>query len=136
LVCSTGFNVVQPKKQKLWPKFAYYVLVSEYARHYFEASATGVGYPAVADKDFCALVMPLPKLSEQMRISAYLDVSCRAIDEVASLHKSTDDIPRPKGVLNRQMETLFAYRKSLIYECVTGHRRIPAEDLSQVQRYG
>src|ERR1039457_1455598 len=55
LVCSTGFNVVQPAIHKLSPKFAYYVLISENARQYFEASAKGVGYPAVDDKDFNSL---------------------------------------------------------------------------------
>lgn len=136
LVCSTGFNVVQPDEEKLWPKFAYYVLVSDYARQYFEATATGVGYPAVADKDFCALRIPLPDLSEQIRISAYLEMSCAAIDAVASMHKPTDEIARPKGVLNRQMEILLAYRKSLIYECVTGKRPIAEADLKQVGAHG
>ena len=52
LVCSTGFNVVQPDENRLWPKFVYYTLISDYARQYFEAAATGVGYPAVGDKEF------------------------------------------------------------------------------------
>ena len=43
LVCSTGFNVVQPANHKLSPKFAYYALISENARQYFEATAKGVG---------------------------------------------------------------------------------------------
>ena len=29
LVCSTGFNVVEPQPTKLSPKFAYYVLISD-----------------------------------------------------------------------------------------------------------
>jgi hypothetical protein len=29
------------------------------------------------------------------------------------------------------METLLAYRKSLIHECVTGARRITAEDVAR-----
>ena len=32
LVCSTGFNVVQPDENRLWPRFTYYVLISDYAR--------------------------------------------------------------------------------------------------------
>lgn len=128
-VCSTGFNVVQPDENRLWPKFAYYVLVSEYACQYFEATATGVGYPAVADKDFSAFVVPLPELSEQRRIAAYLDRSCAAIDAVASISKPTDELSRPKGVLNQQMDILLAYRKSLIHECVTGQRRVTEADL-------
>src|SRR3989304_9674929 len=51
-VCSTGFNVVQPAETKLSPQFAYYALISEGGRQSFEATAKGVGYPAVDDKDF------------------------------------------------------------------------------------
>ena len=58
-ICSTGFNVVKPKPSKLHPKFAYYHLISENARQYFEATATGVGYPAVGDKDFNRLAISL-----------------------------------------------------------------------------
>ncbi len=128
LVCSTGFNVVQPYENTLWPKFLYYILISDYARQYFEAAATGVGYPAVGDKEFGSLVLPLPTMPEQKRIAIYLDSQCTALNSMSSLHKATNEIARPAGVLNRQMETLLAYRKSLIHECVTGQRRI-TEDL-------
>ena len=130
LVCSTGFNVVQPDENRLCPKFAYYVLISDYGRQYFEAAATGVGYPAVGDKEFGALVLPLPTMPEQKRIATYLDNKCVVLNSMASLHKAANEIARPAGVLNRQMETLFAYRKSLIHECVTGQRRITEADLA------
>lgn len=128
LVCSTGFNVVEPNENKLWPKFTYYVLISDYARQYFEAAATGVGYPAVTDKEFGSLVIPLPNLEEQKRITTFLDRKCAVVDSVTSLHKTSDESSRPMGVLNRQMRTLFAYRKSLIHECVIGHQRISKND--------
>lgn len=131
LICSTGFNVVQPDERRLVTRYLYYVIISDYARQYFEAVATGVGYPAVADKDFGALVLPLPESAEQERIVTFLDSSCAVVDAVASLHKSDDKIQRSKGVLNRQMETLLAYRKSLIHECVTGQRRVTESDVSR-----
>lgn len=135
LICSTGFNVVRPFENLLWPRFAYYVLVSDYARQHFEATATGVGYPAVGDKEFGSLICPLPTISEQMQIAHYLDDNCRVIDSTTSLYKNGDDLVRPKGVLNRQMDTLFAYRKSLIYECVIGQRRIRGSDLSRDKQH-
>ena len=133
LVCSTGFNVVQPDENSLCPKFAYYVLISDYGRQYFEAAATGVGYPAVGDKEFGALVLPLPTMPEQKRIATYLDNKCAVLNSMASLHKAANEITRPAGVLNRQMETLFAYRKSLIHECVTGQRRVTEADVVRSQ---
>jgi type I restriction enzyme S subunit len=136
MICSTGFNVVRPDENELWPKFAYYVLISDYSRQYFEATATGVGYPAVGDKEFGALVLPLPSLDEQEQIGRFLDSSCGVIDSVTSLYKNADDVSRPKGVLNRQMDTLFAYRKSLIHECVTGQRRITEAEINRVKAHG
>jgi len=135
LVCSTGFNVVQPFEHHLVPRFAYFVLISDYARQYFEAVATGVGYPAVADKDFGALMFPLPEVNEQNRIATFLDAICSQVDAVASLHKPNDKVPRPTGILNRQMETLFAYRKAVIYECVTGQRRVTEADVKRAQAH-
>jgi len=132
LVCSTGFNVVQPYENKLWPKFVYYVLISDYARQYFEAAATGVGYPAVGDREFGSLVLPLPTMPEQKRMTTYLDSKCAVLNSMASLHKAANEIARPAGVLNRQMETLFAYRKSLIHECVTGQQRVTSADVQRV----
>lgn len=105
-VCSTGFNVVQPAETKLLPKFAYYTLISERARQYFEATARGVGYPAVDDKDFASFAVPLPQLPEQQRIAAYLDDSCAAIDAAVTAK-------------HRQMETLDALRRTVIQESVT-----------------
>jgi type I restriction enzyme S subunit len=105
-VCSTGFNVVQPVEHTLSPEFAYYTLVSEGARQYFEATAKGVGYPAVDDKDFGSFTIYLPPLSEQQRIAAYLDASCAAIDAAMAAKR-------------RQLETLDTLRKSIIQRAVT-----------------
>ena len=119
LVCSTGFNVVRPSAHKLTPKFAYYALLSDGARQYFEATAKGVGYPAVDDKDFQSFIVPLPPLPEQQRIAAYLDASCAAIDAAVTAKR-------------RQLETLLALRNAIIREAVMGgvdpkaQRRDPA----------
>ena len=106
LICSTGFNVVEPQSNKLAPQFTYYHLLSENARQYFEAAATGVGYPAIGDKDFNAFTVTLPPLPEQQRISTYLDASCAAIDAAVSAKR-------------RQLDTLEALRMSIIQRAVT-----------------
>ena len=106
LVCSTGFNVVAPHASKLLPKFCYYALISEAGRQYFEATAKGVGYPAVDDKDFNSFPTPLPPLSEQQAIAAYLDESCAAIDAAVAAKR-------------RQIETLEALLLSIIQHVAT-----------------
>ena len=106
LICSTGFNVVEPQSNKLAPQFTYYHLLSENARQYFEAAATGVGYPAIGDKDFNAFTVTLPPLPEQQRIATYLAASCAAIDAAVSAKR-------------RQLDTLEALRMSIIQRAVT-----------------
>lgn len=106
LVCSTGFNVVQPKAHRLHPRFAYYVLISEDARQYFEATATGVGYPAVADKDFNGFRVPLPDIAEQELIATYLDASCAELDAAVAAKR-------------KQIDSLDGVRKSLLQRAVT-----------------
>ena len=120
-VCSTGFNVVQPNEAKLIPKFIYYALISDSGRQHFEATAKGVGYPAVDDKDFGAFVVPLPPLEEQKAICTYLDTMLGKIKRIVT------------GI-EAQITTLTAYRKSLIHECVTGQRRITEADVAQAYR--
>lgn len=106
LICSTGFNVVEPQPSKLSPQFAYFHLLSENARQYFEAAATGVGYPAIGDKDFNAFNVTLPPLPEQQRIAAYLDASCAAIDAAVSAKR-------------RQLGILDALKSSILLQALT-----------------
>ena len=118
LVCSTGFNVVQPHETRLLPRFSYFALISESARQYFEAAATGVGYPAVGDKEFNSFPLPLPPLPEQQRIAAYLDASCAAIDAAVTAKR-------------RQLETLDALRKSIVHQAVTAGIHPDAETVDR-----
>ncbi len=49
--------------------------------------------------------------------------------------RNGDKDPRQRGLLNQQMATLTAYRKSLIHECVTGKRRISDADVAKVEAH-
>lgn len=62
----------------------------------------------------------LPTLQEQRHIVAYLDKTCKLIDDVAQIRR-------------QQLDTLAQLRKSLIHECVTGKRRVTAADSQQVK---
>jgi len=73
--------------------------------------------------DYLNTKVGIPPLPEQERIVAYLDAKYR---DITSLEK----------MLETQITTLTTYRKSLIHECVTGHRRITESDLSQVNAHG
>jgi type I restriction enzyme, S subunit len=67
------------------------------------------------------LQVVIPSMNEQKEI-------CREIGRRA---KEVNDV---KAVIERQISTLLAYRKSLIHECVTGQRRVTEADVAQVRR--
>jgi type I restriction enzyme S subunit len=61
------------------------------------------------------LKIPVPPKPEQQAIADYLD-------------KATAQIDAAKRNLKKQIDTLIAYRKSLIHECVTGRKRVYFEE--------
>ena len=65
-------------------------------------------------QDMRKISVPVPPISEQNRIAFFLDAKCSEID---SLIKSKEKL----------IEELTAYRKSLIYEYVTGKKEVPIE---------
>ena len=61
---------------------------------------------------FLNFVIPVPPLSEQNEIADYLDEKCSKIDELISKNESFSD-------------ELEIYKRSLIYEYVTGKKEVP-----------
>ena len=53
------------------------------------------------------MLIPVPPLTEQQKIAAYIDKKCAEIDELIK-------------VKQEKIETLKQYRQSLIFEAVTG----------------
>ena len=113
-ICSTGFNVVKPDGKRLVPAFVHYCLISDRARQHYESVATGVGYPAVSDKEFGQFSVPLPPADEQQRIVAYLDEICRAIDAAVMAKRE-------------QIAILRASFESIVFAAITSglNRNVP-----------
>lgn len=65
------------------------------------------------------LAIPLPPVSEQHSICGFVE-QCNA------------NFARLTASISRQIDTLLAYRKSLIHECVTGQRRITEHNTSNL----
>jgi type I restriction enzyme S subunit len=107
----------------LQPKFLTYLTASQYGRDYFEA--TGKRTTNLASTNATkvrAFPIPLPSLSEQKRLLDYLDYRLSNVERI-------------RGILNGQITTLLAYRKSLIHECVTGQRRITEADVARITKF-
>jgi type I restriction enzyme S subunit len=66
---------------------------------------------------YCRMLVPLPPRTEQKEIVDSLDT------KLAEMNRLVD-------VIQRQIDSLNAYRKSLIHECVTGQRRITEADVA------
>jgi type I restriction enzyme S subunit len=69
------------------------------------------------------LAIPLPPLPEQRAICDFVE-------------RKNSDYSNLSTQIQRQIETLLAYRKSLIHECVTGQRRVSEADVNRVQVHG
>ena len=72
---------------------------------------------------YCRLLIPLPPLREQHAICEHLDSRLAELKGVVA-------------TIEHQIETLTAYRKSLIHEYVTGQRRVPEADVKRAEAYG
>ena len=111
LICSTGFNVIKAKVHIALPKYLHQFILSEYSKQYFEKTAKGVGYPAVSDRDFNTLYLFLPPVNEQETIIKYLD------DEI-------NKVKAAETKIEKQIEVILNYKKSLIHEVVTGKKQV------------
>ena len=79
----------------------------------FERLSTGtrVGQWGLGIDDFLRIPVIFPTLSKQSAIAAYLDAQCARIDELSTEKQSL-------------IADLEPHKKSLIYEVVTGKRRM------------
>lgn len=70
---------------------------------------------AMRYSNFIQIIIPYPPLDEQQQIADYLDTKCSEIDAIIADKK-------------RQLDILADYKKSLIYEYVTGKKEVPVHE--------
>ena len=63
--------------------------------------------------EFKQIKVPYPPMVEQQSIAEYLDSKCADIDKTISQKQ-------------QQLDILIRYKKSLIYEYVTGKKEVPS----------
>ena len=111
---------IRTNPRLLLPKFLAYVTASHYGRDYFEATGKRTTNLASTNSTKVGLFpTPLPPVKEQKLIVDHID------DEL-------EQVRNVEAVIDSQISTLTAYRKSLIHECVTGKRRVPEEQVAEV----
>ncbi len=79
--------------------------------NYVTLSSAGSAQPNISSDGILNFYIPLPPISEQQTIADYLDQRCSEIDKLISIKQ-------------QKIEKLKEYKKSLIFECVTGKRKV------------
>lgn len=95
---------------KLNIKFAYYSLKSK-TEYFLQVAALGMGQPNLNTDIIGNTYVTIPPKYEQQKIIEFLDVKCAEIDGAIRDKKE-------------QLETLEQYKKSVIYEYVTGKKEV------------
>jgi type I restriction enzyme S subunit len=105
--CSNFMQLLRPGKQ-LSPNYAHLFLNSDITRYQYNLLAnTTTGLANLNSTHFDNLIIPNPPLSEQTRISSYLDTKTSLIDKAIKEVKTENTL-------------LKEYRQSLISNIVTG----------------
>jgi len=102
----------RPINAKLSGYFLKYWIMSTYFQNILQSLSTGSTAVGIKSSKLFMLPLTLCSLSEQTEIAAYLDEKCSAIDETVSGKE-------------KLIEKLEEYKKSLIYEAVTGKIEVP-----------
>ena len=90
-------------------KYFYYLM--SILTEWFELFGSGTTFKELSANNFANFSLSQPPLAEQQSIANYLDQKCSEIDELISIKQ-------------QKIEKLKDYKKSLIFECVTGKRKV------------
>lgn len=108
-----SLGLIKIKKEIINPYYLKYVMESNYYKEYIEVVKIDGGVSAAKFNLSSVKSSPiiLPKLDEQNLIVKYLNKQCSKLDQVIKYRKQI-------------IEKLEEYKRSLIYECVTGKREV------------
>ena len=107
---NSSLAVITPNKS-LDYKYLYYYLLSGIFKNFTNRVLNGMGVPHLTQEEIKKIKIPVPPIKEQKKISDYLDLRTSDIDAIL-LKKQT------------QIQNLEEYKKSLIYEYVTGKKEV------------
>lgn len=112
-VISPSYNLYRQSEENYNPKYLDYLLRCTPLVQCYESMSTGIRasrlrlYP----QQFLSIRFPVPPMAEQVEIVAYLDKKCAEMDALIAR----------KTALLTEMES---YKKSVIYEYVTGKKEV------------
>ncbi len=113
-VTSPDYRVFKIKKVSYIKKYFLYVFETYYRNKIFYAfgqGAANLGRWRLPAQNFYSIFIPVPSVKDQQQIADHLDKKCAEIDKLIS-------------VKQQKIEKLNEYKKSLIYEYVTGKKEV------------
>lgn len=99
VIASTAFATMTCSKD-LNNRYLFYFLRSDFFTDLVKSKQRGISYPAISEKDFYALPVPVPPLDEQIRIVAKLE---EAFAEIDRAEKAYQELQTLSGVLRGQI---------------------------------
>lgn len=94
---------------RIYPTILYYIL-SIYTEQ-FDLLGSGTTFKEISATNFANFLIAVPPLSEQQTIADFLDKKCSEIDQLIAIKQ-------------KKADELKEYKKSIIYEYVTGKKEI------------
>lgn len=113
-VTSPDYRVFNLKDNKMNPRYFLYIFETYYRNKIFYAfgqGAANLGRWRLPAKNFYSIYIPVAPIEEQQAIVSYLDQKCTQIDNLIAIKQ-------------KKIEKLQQYKKSLIYEYVTGKKEV------------
>lgn len=109
--------IIRPLMNKFINKYLYYVLKSKIFYKYYNLVSSGSTMDSLSQEKTGNFIFPIYEIEKQKQIADYLDKKCEQIDCIVKNKQE-------------QIEKIEQYKKSLIYEYVTGKKRVKgAEEL-------
>lgn len=112
-IITSAYVTLEKKLDSISSNYYYRLLHTFDIMKGFYGMGDGVRQNLKYDGELCNLLVVRPSQIEQQQIAEYLDKKCSEID---------------KAIANKEqvIEKFTEYKKSLIYECVTGKRKVVA----------
>lgn len=113
-VTSPDYRVFNLKNTEMNPRYFLYIFEMYYRNKIFYAfgqGAANLGRWRLPAQNFYSIYIPAAPIEEQNEIVLYLDEKCNQIDKLISIKQ-------------KKIEKLQQYKKSIIYEYVTGKREV------------
>ncbi len=106
---ASSLMVIRPLK--IHPEFLLYWLNSEIEFQQRMSFINGSTAPNLSAENVGTFILNLPSQEEQVLIANYLDIKCDSVEKIIKKKECT-------------VEKLNEYKKSLIYEVVTGKKEV------------